>query len=295
MRPFQILSSALLCTSVASAWSLSDSQLLEVFGSGLRLPAKRAPVPAVISLGSSSAEKPNPSESLTTPAATSSSATTDAPSSGSSDSSSSGKSSGSTSESSKSGSKTSSDNSSTTVIDPRLPPGGISMLEPNTKLSTQYYKIGGATPITFAWNYTSLSVTPTAIDILATCTKLSQPLTLALNQTVAGATGNFTWDTNKYQATATTQLVTDKYTLIIYDASKSQSAVPSSGYLATFNQFTFGMYIPQPYTELSDYVCVTCSGALGSFERQSMTVVAIMATFAVLGGTWFTGGLGALL
>ena len=43
----------------------------------------------------------------------------------------------------------------------------------------------------------------------------------------------------------------ETYTLIIYDAASSISATPQAGYLGVYNQFTFGMYLGQPYTPLS--------------------------------------------
>lgn len=118
------------------------------------------------------------------------------------------------------------------------------MVTPAAIAGPQYYKIGDW--VTFGWNYTSLSVTPTAIDILATCTKNQATYTLAVNQTVNG-TGQVLWDTGAYQSTATIPLLTETYTLIIYDADSSVSATPQAGYLSVFNQYTFGMYTPQPY------------------------------------------------
>ncbi|KAK3072035.1 hypothetical protein LTS18_014720, partial [Coniosporium uncinatum] len=112
---------------------------------------------------------------------------------------------------------------------------------------SQFYKIGDY--VTFAWNYTSLSSTPAYIDILATCTANQATYTLATNQS-AQQTG-ILWDTGAYQSSATVPLLTETYTLIIYDADSSISAVPRAGYLAPFRQMTFGMYTPQPYTPLS--------------------------------------------
>lgn len=168
------------------------------------------------------------------------------------------------------------------------------MITPNTASSTQYYKIGDY--VTFAWNYTSLSVTPTAIDILATCTGNQQTYTLALNQSISATTGAFTWDTRPLLPGSTSiPLLTNKYTLIIYDAAKSISATPSSGYLSTQEQFTFAMYSPQAAVDMADFKCVTCNGALSAIERQSLAAVGIMATFAIVGATWFTSGFVALL
>lgn len=122
------------------------------------------------------------------------------------------------------------------------------MVTPAAIAAASYYKIGDY--VTFAWNYTSLSVTPSAIDILASCSLNQQTYTLALNQSVQ-QTGAVTWDTGAYQASATVPLLTASYTLIIYDASEDTTTVPSAGYLAVQDQFQFGMYSPQPYTPLN--------------------------------------------
>lgn len=122
------------------------------------------------------------------------------------------------------------------------------MITPNPFSGSQYYKIGDW--VTFAWNYTSLSATPTAIDVLASCSKNSATYTIALNQSVK-ETGQVLWDTGAYQSSATVPLLTEVYTLIIYDADSSVSATARAGYLGTFEQFTFGMYSPQPYTPWS--------------------------------------------
>lgn len=162
-----------------------------------------------------------------------------------------------------------------TSFDPRLPAGGLSMITPGALAGAQYYKIGDW--VTFAWNYTSLSVTPSAIDILATCTANQATYTLAVNQSVS-ETGMVLWDTGAYQETATVPLLTETYTLIIYDAESSVSATAAAGYLAPYNQFTFGMYTPQPYVKWADFKCANCNpnGALSAFD--SLTLRALLIT-----------------
>ena len=122
------------------------------------------------------------------------------------------------------------------------------MVTPAAIAPSQYYKIGDY--VTFAWNYTSLSVTPSGIDVLASCSLNQQLYTIALNQSV-GPTGAVTWDTGEYQATATVPLLTETYTLVIYDAAQDITTIPQAGYLAVQDQFQFGMYSPQPYTPLN--------------------------------------------
>lgn len=164
------------------------------------------------------------------------------------------------------------------------------MISPNALSSTQYYKIGNY--VTFAWNYTSLSVTPSAVDILASCSANEATYTIAMNQSVAGETGAVTWDTGAYQETATVPLLTETYTLIIHDAAKDVSATAAAGYLGTYEQFTFGMYTPQPYTPIADWVCATCNGAMTSMERQTIGFLLGMMAITITTFTLFAGGWG---
>ncbi|KAI7096796.1 hypothetical protein KC352_g38725, partial [Hortaea werneckii] len=100
------------------------------------------------------------------------------------------------------------------------------------------------------------------------------------------------WDTGKYQESATVPLLTETYTLIIHDAAKDVTATAGAGHLGSWSQFYFGMYTPQPYTPLSDWVCATCNGALSSVERQTLGFMFGMATVTVLTFGWFTGAAG---
>jgi hypothetical protein len=167
------------------------------------------------------------------------------------------------------------------------------MITPAVTSGAQYYRIGEF--VTFAWNYTSLLATPTAVNILATCTANNQLYTISMNQTVTNSTGAVTWDTGAYQATALGDpLLTETYTLIIYDAASSISAQPEAGFLAAYDQYTFGMYTSQPYTPLNDFQCVTCSGALSDMERRALGMVIVMGIITVMSFTWFVSGLGVI-
>lgn len=163
------------------------------------------------------------------------------------------------------------------------------MITPNALSAASYYKIGDW--VTFAWNYTSLSVTPSAVDVLASCSLNDATYTIALNQSISGPTNLVLWDTSAYQANNTLQLLTETYTLLIYDAQSSVSATAQAGYLAPQDTYTFGMYIPQSATPLADYVCATCNGA-GTLERQTWGFLAGMVVMTVLSFTWFAGAAG---
>ncbi|KAL9121579.1 MAG: hypothetical protein Q9187_001868 [Circinaria calcarea] len=134
-----------------------------------------------------------------------------------------------------------------TSIDQRLPAGGIQMLTPSALAAPSYYKIGDQ--ITFGWNYTSLIVTPTAIDIIVSCTANSATYTISSNATVQ-PTGQAVWDTAR-DAQGDNPLLTDTYTLVIHDAARDITAAPAAGYLGSYSQFRFGMYRRQEYTPLN--------------------------------------------
>jgi hypothetical protein len=140
-----------------------------------------------------------------------------------------------------SGNATKTTSTKTTPIDPRLPPGGIALITPALIDGPQYYKVGDN--VTLKWNYTSLSVTPSAIDVLASCSLNGQTYTLTSNMSVQ-ETGLFTWDTGEQYATATNPFPVASYTLIIHDSSKDITDIPSAGFLGTFEQYVFGMYTP---------------------------------------------------
>ncbi|KAJ6104402.1 hypothetical protein N7523_010722 [Penicillium sp. IBT 18751x] len=173
-------------------------------------------------------------------------------------------------------------------IDPAAAAGGISMLTPSA-LSTTYYKIGQ--DITFVWNYTSLSVTPTAVDVVASCSANAQVYTLTSNMS-AEATGTYIWDTGKYQSSATIPLLTATYTLFVYDANKALTDTAQAGYLSSNQGYSFGMYSPQPYTPLGEFKCATCSGSISDIQRQGIKFALGMAFVTLASFTWFVSGLG---
>ncbi|KAF2107875.1 hypothetical protein BDV96DRAFT_505558, partial [Lophiotrema nucula] len=175
------------------------------------------------------------------------------------------------------------------------PAGGISMISPPPLSGSQYYKVGDW--VTFAWNYTSLKMTPSAVDILATCTANQALYTLAVNQTVnKNQPGTVLWDTGAYQSTATVPLLTEQYTLIIYEADSSVSATAKAGYLAVQSSFAFGMYTPQPYTSWADFNCPNCikSGALSANEALTLKVLLITGGTTIASFLYFANAFGII-
>lgn len=177
-----------------------------------------------------------------------------------------------------------------TTFNPVDPAGGISMVIPATTNIMELYKIGDF--VTWKWNYTSLQATPTAVDVLASCSFATRTFTLTQNMTFQ-TLGSYTWDTGAYQSSnIASPLLTEEYTLIIYDADSSVSATAEAGYLDTYDGFTFGMYAPQSYTPLADgWTCATCSGALSETERRAIGFALTMSIITVLSFTWFVTGM----
>ncbi len=68
------------------------------------------------------------------------------------------------------------------------------------------------------------------------------------------------WDTLP-DVTGTAPLLTETYTLVIYDAAEAVTAVAAAGELGVSKDFRFGMYIPQKYTPYA--------GKLLVLERKS--------------------------
>jgi hypothetical protein len=168
-----------------------------------------------------------------------------------------------------SGSKTQSGKSKSTSFDARLPAGGLTMVTPNAIAGTQYYKVGDW--VTFAWNYTSLSVTPTAIDVLASCTANQATYTISVNMSATQT--EVLWNTGE-TPDGQAPFLTENYKLLIYDSDLSATAAPRAGYLGAFTGFTFGMYLKQPYTALADgYTCPNCNGALSHFEKMTLSTM----------------------
>ncbi|KAJ5309043.1 hypothetical protein PENANT_c020G02753 [Penicillium antarcticum] len=186
--------------------------------------------------------------------------------------------------------KTKTTATSSISIDPAAAAGGVSMITPNA-LSTSYYKIGQE--VTFKWNYTSLSVTPSAVNVVASCSLNKQEYTLTSNMSVK-ATGSVIWDTGKYQSSATIPLLTATYTLFVYDSSKEIDDTASAGHLSSQNGYSFGMYTPQAYTPLNEFHCATCSGALSETTRQALKFTFGMAVITFASFTWFAGSAGVL-
>ncbi|KAK2740205.1 hypothetical protein FQN57_006216 [Myotisia sp. PD_48] len=183
-----------------------------------------------------------------------------------------------------SGSRTSS-RPKTTSVDPRSPAGGIEMITPGPFDPTTYVKIGSYA--TFAWNYTNLIVTPTAIDIVAYCPLNSHYYTLAANQTVQ-ETGAVTWDT-KLDKTGDAPLLNDWYTLYVHDSSRGPTDPAPAGHLGNSRPLIFGVYSPKTTNKISKR---DNNAAVSDMERQTLFFMFGIVSVVFCSFTVFARGFG---
>ncbi|KAK2002171.1 hypothetical protein LX36DRAFT_282217 [Colletotrichum falcatum] len=190
----------------------------------------------------------------------------------------------------KTGTKTGTGTPKPTTFDDTDPQGAVVMITPApTQQAINLYKIGDY--VTWGWNYTDLQATPTAIDVLVSCSAMAQTWTLTQNMTFAQP-ASFTWDSSVQASDPSAPLRNDEYTLIIYDAESSVSATAAPGYLGVSNTFKFGMYLPQQYTPLSDWTCAVCKSSAPSLNNKAVGMAVGMSMITVASFTWFVTGLG---
>ncbi|KAI5460039.1 hypothetical protein BGZ63DRAFT_389373 [Mariannaea sp. PMI_226] len=170
------------------------------------------------------------------------------------------------------------------------PAGSVAILTPKTTAQpTPLYKIGDF--VTFGWNYTGLQGTPTAIDVLVSCSEVTETWTLTQNMSFATKV-SYVWDTNKDGDVAHKPLGVQLYTLVIKDSDAAISDRADPGYLDTFSGLQFGLYTPQPYTPLSDWKCVGCNAGSNHSGTQAVGFALTMSIITIATFTWFVAGLG---
>ena len=177
------------------------------------------------------------------------------------------------------------------TFNPVEAPGSIVMITPSAAAGSQLYKIGDY--ITWAWNYTNVQGTPTAVDVLVSCKSQTSTITLTQNMTFT-TPGAYTWDTHAYQTNHVEDpLMIETYTLIIHDSDSAVTAPAEAGYLAAFSGLSFVLYTPQAYTPLaSGWVCATCSGGVSDIDKRAFGAVMAMSAVTVVTFTWFVTGFG---
>jgi len=174
----------------------------------------------------------------------------------------------------------------TAKVPANSPPGGVNLISPAITDGFQVYPIG--TKITWSYNYTSLIVSPTAINVEAYCERIQEYYTIAQNYSVAERT--VVWDTNEYQSTANQAIAQATYTLFMYDSSKSRTDSPEPGKLYVYNSFQFGMYTPRGRIDWNEYKCDVCSDASSLLQSHSVRVLLGTSFLFAISFAWFVYG-----
>ncbi|KAF8430288.1 hypothetical protein EV426DRAFT_708453 [Tirmania nivea] len=174
----------------------------------------------------------------------------------------------------------------TTKVAANSPPGGINMVTPAVTDGFQLYPIGAQ--ITWSYNYTSLLISPTAINVEAFCSRTQQYYTIAQNYSVAKRT--VVWDTEEYQQTGRPLIAQETYTLYMYDSATQKTDIPQAGKLGVYRNFQFAMYTPRGNTPLNEYKCPTCSDASTILQNHSVRVLLGTSFMVAVGFAWFIHG-----
>ena len=137
----------------------------------------------------------------------------------------------------------------------RLPAGGLSITEPAQTAQASYYKIAPHETITFGWEFTSLTATPSRLYVVASCSKNGNTYPIAPSPSgIPGDAKSVTWYPYGHRMDAQKRgdpdLVADKYRLIIYD-DKGPTGVAKGGEFQANNMAEFSMYFPKKYIPLS--------------------------------------------
>lgn len=115
-------------------------------------------------------------------------------------------------------------------------------------------------------------MSPTGINVDVVCSANSQTYNIARNQSIE--TQSVVWDTGNAANDGKLHLISDKYTLIIYNADEPVSYVAGAGELEPFS-YIFGVYLPQEYQawpQAAKYVNA------GSSNRFSLSLVLLAAS-----------------
>lgn len=172
-------------------------------------------------------------------------------------------------------------------FDVTAPAANPVMITPDPLLGPPLYKAGDF--VTWAWNYTNLLGTPTAIDLLLACTTVSATWTLTANMSFEEA-ATYVWDSKEQMTDASQPLLTEKYSLIIKDSDADVTATGEPGYLSA-SPFIINIYLPKDYTPLSDWNCATCNAARDGLEQKALGFAITMSLITIASFTWFVSGL----
>lgn len=136
------------------------------------------------------------------------------------------------------------------AIPQNAPPGSIFVTQPPQQ-STSFYKIAQNEPITFAWDFSDLIVTPIHLTVSAACENGKTYPVGPTNGIIPGTATSVVWDTYAYQTShPQLPLAQAKYTLKIW-GDQGPNGQRAPGLLTPNSAVQFALYTPQGYTPIA--------------------------------------------
>ncbi|TFK47519.1 hypothetical protein OE88DRAFT_1665697 [Heliocybe sulcata] len=171
--------------------------------------------------------------------------------------------------------------SSSLSIPQSAPAGGITITQP-PQTATSYFKLASNNPVTFAWNFTYVLVTPTHLTVHAVGENGNTYPVGPTDGIIPGSATSVVWDPWAYnQMPGVTPLTGGTYTLNVWD-DRGPGSAREPGYMAPNSALQFALYTPQSYTPLtSGWTCVGCSGSLSSYTAHP-AFAALMTTLVIM-------------
>ena len=145
----------------------------------------------------------------------------------------------------------SSTGNSTTVSIPTSAPAGLLTITQPPQTTIAFFKIAPSQPITFAWNFSYVLSTPSALTVSAICENGNTYPVGPTDGKIPGTATSVVWDAyNWQQSNANSPLAQATYTLEIFD-QRGPGSARAPGLLQPNNALRFALYTPQQYTPIS--------------------------------------------
>ncbi|ORX99265.1 hypothetical protein K493DRAFT_299484 [Basidiobolus meristosporus CBS 931.73] len=166
---------------------------------------------------------------------------------------------------------------STIIMDPRDPPGRITMVNPSNP-ATVFPRFAIGDDIHFKWEFDkNLRIPPKELYLLAA--RISRNLEYPIAFNISGSSKEYIWKTSTWNQTLAPLTEDKDYILQIYD-ERGLKAVPEAGRLAIF-RMPFGLYRRGG----GDPFCTACLS--NSARTSPVMATSILALLLLWFHTWF--------
>lgn len=138
-----------------------------------------------------------------------------------------------------------------TDVPNNAPAGLLSFTQPPQTAAASYYKIAPNELITFGWNFTYVSMTPTALTVSAFCASNGNTYPVGpTDGVIPGGATQVIWDPYQYESgDGAVRLAQAEYTLSIHDERGPDVGI-RAGFLTPNSGMKFSLYRPREYLPL---------------------------------------------